>query len=134
MLSESEITRKVTTPGGTRWLRDQETRDIVDGLTASLETLGGKVSTIEELYKFLNTSNTWFGCKWPVGSADSEGTPEGNLLRLAHMQEIFRIGGYMVKNDHSRRKLHPAAADGWLPGVLQTGHCPERLPEPNEIC
>ncbi|MBR2290775.1 MAG: hypothetical protein IJ868_00475 [Prevotella sp.] len=108
MLSESEITRKANTPGGTKWYRDQETRDIVDVHTENLATLGGKVTSLEELYKYLNTSNTWFGCKWPVGDGNPEGTPVGNLLRLAHMQQIFRIGGYMVKNDHSRKKLHTA--------------------------
>lgn len=108
MLSESEITRKATTPGGTKWYRDQETRDIVDGHTTTLGTLGGKVTDLENLYKYLNTSNTWFGCKWALGASNPEGTPVGNLLRLAHMQEIFKIGGYMVKNDHSRKKLHPA--------------------------
>ena len=116
MLQESEITRKATTPNGTRWYRDQETRDIVDGHTLSLATINGKVTDLENLYKYLNTSNTWFGCKWPIGNANSEGTPEGNLLRLAHMQEIFEIGGYMVKNDHSRKKLHPADHRHYLDG------------------
>ena len=108
MLQENEITRKATTPGGTKWYRDQETRDIVNEHSSTLTTLGGKVTDLENLYKYLNTSNTWFGCKWPLGNSNSEGTPVGNLFRLAHMQEIFRIGGYMVKNDHSRKKLHPA--------------------------
>ena len=108
MLQESEITRKAQTPGGTKWYRDQETRDIVEQHAQTLTTIGGKVTDLENLYKFLNTSNTWFGCKWPVGNSNPVGTPIGNLLRLAHMQEIFRIGGYMVKNDHSRKKLSAA--------------------------
>lgn len=66
------------------------------------------MTNVEDLYKYLNSSNTWFGCKWPVGNGNSAGTPVGNLLRLAHMQQIFKIGGYMVKNDHSRKKLNPA--------------------------
>lgn len=116
MLSESEISRKAQTPGGLKWYRDQETRDIVNGHTTTLSTLSGKVTDLENLYKYLNTSNTWFGCKWPIGNASLEGTPEGNLLRLAHMQEIFEIGGYMVKNDHSRKKLHPADHRHYLDG------------------
>ncbi len=107
MLTESQITRKVTTPGGTKFYRDQETRDIVEQQATTLTTLGNRVTDIESLWEWLNSSNTWFGCKWPVGNSNSEGTPIGNLLRLAHMQQIFRIGGYMVKNDHSRKKLHP---------------------------
>ncbi len=105
MLSENEITRKATTPGGTKWFRDQETRDIVDGHTTQIQSLGESIQNLEDAYEYLNSSNTWFGCKWPVGNAKSEGTPIGNLLRLAHMQQVFKIGGYMVKNDHSRKKL-----------------------------
>lgn len=108
MLQESEISRKVQTPGGTKWYRDQETREIVDALTTQMTTVSGKVADLEDLYRYLNTSNTWFGCRWAVNSANSEGTPVGNLLRLAHMQEIFKIGGYMVKNDHTRKKLSKA--------------------------
>ncbi len=75
---------------------------------ADISELEDKVADLESMYRYLNTSNTWFGCRWPIGNAASEGTPEGNLLRLANMQDIFRIGGYMVKNDHTRRKLHPS--------------------------
>ena len=82
MLSESEISRKAQTPGGLKWYRDQETRDIVDGHTTTLSTLSGKVTDLENLYKYLNTSNTWFGCKWPIGNASSEGTPEGNQAKI----------------------------------------------------
>jgi hypothetical protein len=107
-MSELPYCHEIVTPTGTKPVRDLETRGIADQNAANITTLGGKVTDLENLYKYLNTSNTWFGCKWPIGNSNSEGTPIGNLLRLAHMQEIFRIGGYMVKNDHSRRKLSAA--------------------------
>lgn len=107
-MSELPYFYQAVTPNGTKPVRDLETRGIADQNAANITTLNGKVTDLENLYKFLNTSNTWFGCKWPVGNSNPEGTPVGNLLRLAHMQEIFRIGGYMVKNDHSRKKLSAA--------------------------
>lgn len=95
-------------PWGSLPYRDPAAYEMGMQNTQDISNLKNRVANIEELYKYLNSSNTWFGCKWPIGDANSEGTPEGNLLRLAHMQEIFEIGGYMVKNDHSRKKLHPA--------------------------
>ena len=97
-MSEPNYFSYVKTPGGTKPVRDLYTREIA-------ERNARKLLDLENLYEYLNTSNTWFGCKWPIGNSNPEGTPEGNLLRLAHMQEIFKIGGYMVKNDHTRKKL-----------------------------
>lgn len=105
-MTEGFIT-DVQVPGGVKPIRDEIAYNKAVTLEGKMSTAEGKVATLEELYKYLNTSNTWFGCKWPVGNGNSEGTPVGNLLRLAHMQQIFKIGGYMVKNDHSRKKLHP---------------------------
>jgi hypothetical protein len=95
-------------PWGSRPYRDIEAYELAVNNAGRLTTAEGKITALENLYKYLNTSNTWFGCKWPLNNSNPEGTPIGNLLRLAHMQEIFKIGGYMVKNDHSRKKLHPA--------------------------
>jgi len=98
----------ITTAEGNKPICDEESFALSKQANNRAGVLEGKVTDLENLYKYLNTSNTWFGCKWPKGNAATAGTPEGNLLRLAHMQEIFKIGGYMVKNDHSRKKLHPA--------------------------
>ena len=98
----------VQVPGGTKPIRDEISFAKAVTLEGKMSTVENKVATLEDLYKYLNTSNTWFGCKWPVGNANSAGTPVGNLLRLAHMQDIFKIGGYMVKNDHTRKKLSKA--------------------------
>lgn len=98
----------VQVPGGTKPIRDEISFSKAVTLEGKMTTVENKVATLEDLYKYLNTSNTWFGCKWPIGNANSEGTPVGNLLRLAHMQDIFKIGGYMVKNDHTRKKLSKA--------------------------
>ena len=87
---------------------DEEAYALGQQHTNQISALGTRVLNLEETLAYLNSSNTWFGCRWPIGDGNSEGTPEGNLFRLKHMQEIFKIGGYMVKNDHSRRKLHPS--------------------------
>lgn len=98
----------VTTPSGNKPICDEESYALSVNNAQRCTSLEARMTNVEDLYKYLNSSNTWFGCKWPVGNGNSAGTPVGNLLRLAHMQQIFKIGGYMVKNDHSRKKLHPA--------------------------
>ena len=87
---------------------DEEAYALGQQHTTQISDLSGRVLNLEETLAYLNSSDTWFGCKWPKGNSNTEGTPIGNLFRLKHMQEIFKIGGYMVKNDHSRRKLHPS--------------------------
>lgn len=87
---------------------DEEAYALGQQHTTQISGLSGRVLNLEETLAYLNSSDTWFGCKWPKGNSDSEGTPIGNLFRLKHMQEIFKLGGYMVKDDHSRRKLHPS--------------------------
>ena len=105
MLQESEIIRKATTPGGTRYYRDQETRDIVDGHSTQLSGINSDLSDIKTALNYPSGTITWFGWKKPVGDSNPEGIPCGNLLRLARMKNILQLGGYMVKNDHTRRKL-----------------------------
>ena len=85
---------------------DEEAYALGQQHTSQISGLSGRVLSLEETLAYLNSSDTWFGCKWPIGNSNTEGTPCGNLFRLKHMQEIFKIGGYMVKDDHSRRKLH----------------------------
>ena len=108
MLTESQITRKATTPGGTKFYRDQETRDIVDGHTTQIASMNGDLSDIKTALNYPAGTITWFGWKKPVNSSNPEGEPCGNLLRLARMQSILQLGGYMVKNDHTRKKLSPS--------------------------
>lgn len=98
----------ITTPQGNKPICDEESYALATNNAQRCTSLESRVTNVEDLYEYLNSSNTWFGCKWPIGNGASAGTPVGNLLRLAHMQQIFKIGGYMVKNDHSRKKLHPA--------------------------
>ena len=106
-MTEGFIT-DVTTPNGNTPIRDEISYGIATNNAQRCTSLETRMTNVEDLYEYLNSSNTWFGCKWAIGNGNSAGTPVGNLLRLAHMQEIFKIGGYMVKNDHSRKKLHPA--------------------------
>lgn len=108
MLQENEITRKAVTPGGTKWYRDQETRDIVDGHTTQMAGMSSDLSDIKTALNYPAGTITWFGWRKPVNSSNPEGEPVGNLLRLARMQSILKLGGYMVKNDHTRKKLSPS--------------------------
>jgi len=87
---------------------DEESWALANQNKIRIDTLQEKMLNMEAAHEYLNSSDTWFGFRVPIGNAKSEGEPVGNLFRLRHMQEIFKIGGYMVKNDHSRKKLHPS--------------------------
>lgn len=50
-------------------------------------------------------NDTWCGCRWKISNTTTEGEPCGSLTKLANMQSLFGLGGYLVKNDHSRMKL-----------------------------
>ena len=45
------------------------------------------------------------GCRWRKDSSSPEGEPIGDLQMLAQLPSILGLGGYLVQNDHSRRKL-----------------------------
>lgn len=105
MLSENQITRSVQTPGGEKYYRDQETRDIVDGHSTTMSNMSNDIEGLKTICNYPPGDITWFGFKKQVGNSNSAGTPCGNITRLARMKEILGLGGYMVKNDHSRRKL-----------------------------
>ena len=55
----------------------------------------------------LGTSQ-WAGCRWRKDSATTEGEPCGSIAKLERLAEIIGLGGYLVQNDHSRRKLSAA--------------------------
>ena len=52
-----------------------------------------------------NAGATWCGCRWRKGNASPEGEPIGNISMLANLKSILGLGGYLVQNDHSRKKL-----------------------------
>lgn len=47
----------------------------------------------------------WCGCRWKKSNSSSEGEPIGNLSMLRNIKTILGLGGYLVQNDHSRKKL-----------------------------
>ena len=47
----------------------------------------------------------WCGCRWRKDSQTTVGEPCGSLPKIEKMAELFGLGGYLVRNDHSRRKL-----------------------------
>lgn len=48
------------------------------------------------------------GVRFAKGNASTEGEPIGDLQMLAQLPSILGLGGYLVKNDHSRQKLDPS--------------------------
>lgn len=59
---------------------------------------------------------SWCGCRWAKDSLTTEGEPVGSLPKIEVMADLFGLGGYLVQNDHTRRKLsrenHNYFADG----------------------
>ena len=47
----------------------------------------------------------WCGCRWKDGDANPEGEPVGDLDMLRSLVDELGLGGYLVTNDHSRKKL-----------------------------
>ena len=50
-------------------------------------------------------STQWCGCRWRKDSLTPEGEPVGSLPKIEQMADLFGLGGYLVQNDHTRRKL-----------------------------
>ena len=98
----------IQVPGGSKPIRDEITYALATQAKNKADANEAALLNMEAAKAYLYSSNTWFGCRWTKGAGNPEGTPIGNLFRLAHMQEVLKIGGYMVKNDHSRKKLHKA--------------------------
>lgn len=47
----------------------------------------------------------WAGCRWRKDSVTTVGEPCGSIAKIERLAEILGLGGYLVQNDHSRRKL-----------------------------
>lgn len=55
----------------------------------------------------ITSKTAYCGVRWKKAEAKTEGEPFGDLTMLANLPSILGLGGYLVKNDHSRRKLDP---------------------------
>ena len=95
-MTEGYVTH-VHADGPDKPIRDEESYALASNNKTRLDTLQAKVLSLEAAHEYLNSSDTWFGFRVPIGNSNSAGEPVGNLFRLKHMQEIFKIGGYMVK-------------------------------------
>ena len=51
------------------------------------------------------SSSDWCGCRWRKDSLTTVGEPVGSIPKTEKMAELFGLGGYLVQNNHSRRKL-----------------------------
>ena len=58
----------------------------------------------------------WCGCRWRKDSQTTVGEPCGSLPKIEKMAELFGLGGYLVRNDHSRRKLSPSTHNEFADG------------------
>jgi len=95
-------------PWGSRPYRDVEAYEMALENAGRLTNVESDMSDMKLALNYPAGTITWFGWRKPVNSSNPEGEPVGNLLRLARMQSILKLGGYMVKNDHSRKKLSPS--------------------------
>ena len=50
-------------------------------------------------------STQWAGCRWRKDSATTVGEPCGSIAKIERLSDLLGLGGYLVQNDHSRRKL-----------------------------
>ena len=53
----------------------------------------------------LTGTTKYGGARWRKDSASPEGEPFGEIDMIVNMKNILQLGGYLVQNDHSRRKL-----------------------------
>ena len=69
----------------------------------------GFVGTEEEWLESLKGRPVRYGgVRFLKGAATTEGEPIGDLSMIANMKNILGLGGYLVENDHTRRKLNPS--------------------------
>ena len=53
-------------------------------------------------------TNKYGGVRFRKGAATTLGEPFGDINTIINMRTILQLGGYLVQNDHSRRKLSPS--------------------------
>ena len=56
----------------------------------------------------ISGANKYGGVRFRKGDATTVGEPFGDLDTIIKMRSILQLGGYLVQNDHSRRKLSTA--------------------------
>ncbi len=79
-------------------LQSVDDNDLLLGFSVSGNKIGmisvGKVN-----------STQWAGCRWRKDSATTVGEPCGSIAKIERLADLLGLGGYLVQNDHSRRKL-----------------------------
>lgn len=79
-------------------LQSVDDNDLILGYSRSGNKIGlisvGKVN-----------STQWAGCRWRKDSATTVGEPCGSLPKIERLADLLGLGGYLVQNDHTRRKL-----------------------------
>lgn len=70
------------------------------------DTLAGKTGLVA--VSQVNGNLPWFGRKWAKGNASPVGSPVGDFDLGQVLAKQLGLGGYLVQNDHTRRKLSAA--------------------------
>lgn len=91
-------------------LKEMKTVEAMQSITDNTQILGyDGASNKYGLISVGKINQTqWCGCRWRKDSLTTVGEPCGSLPKIERMAELFGLGGYLVRNDHSRRKLSPS--------------------------
>ena len=80
-------------------LQSVDDNDLLLGYSVS----GNKYGTIR--VGMIN-ARQWAGCRWKLSDSTPIGEPCGSIDKIAQLSDLLGLGGYLVQNDHTRRKLN----------------------------
>ena len=91
-------------------LKEMKTVEAFQSITDNTQILGydGTANKYGLISVGKINQTQWCGCRWRKDSLTTVGEPCGSLPKIERMAELFGLGGYLVRNDHSRRKLSPS--------------------------
>lgn len=91
-------------------LKEMKTVEAMQSITDNTQILGydGTANKYGLISVGKINQTQWCGCRWRKDSLTTAGEPCGSLPKIERMAELFGLGGYLVRNDHSRRKLSPS--------------------------
>ena len=99
-------------------LKEMKTVEAMQSITDNTQILGydGTANKYGLISVGKINQTQWCGCRWRKDSLTTVGEPCGSLPKIERMAELFGLGGYLVRNDHSRRKLSPSTHNEFADG------------------
>ena len=99
-------------------LKEMKTVEPLQSITDNTQILGydGTANKYGLISVGKINQTQWCGCRWRKDSLTTAGEPCGSLPKIERMAELFGLGGYLVRNDHSRRKLSPSTHNEFADG------------------